>query len=221
MKKSIVSFITVVILASAIAPATPIFAAESETATAATSQSVVHPSDMSFLPGITLSEKTATVQHAITELDPYVRVVENQFVLDIPQNLEVDATALQEARMLIVKTNQVISDNKATIDVATRTATFTSTTHDTASRLRYKNGLSKVTVHWNFVRIYISKSDLIGVQAGLLAGLGVLVGKVPDVRVEFVAAALIGFIGMLTPPGGIWADYNYLLGFSQGSWGWQ
>lgn len=71
------------------------------------------------------------------------------------------------------------------------------------------------------MRIYLSKGVVRKVQGGALGGLSFLIGKVPNVALQAVAAVVIGIVGSMSPKGGIWFDYNYFYGILGGSWGWQ
>lgn len=213
MKKNIVSLLTIATLSTVIFPTVSVYAAEQGT-TNASSEQIVNST-----PDTTISKKDTSQGDNLAILDPYIKVIANEYVLVVPENVHIDSTILQQTTNMISQSNTLIKENNATIDPITKTATF----YDNNSiQLRaYKQGVNKVTVHWNRVRIYLSKSTVTKVQGGSLGALGFLIGKVPDVRVQAVSAVLIGIIGTSTPKGGLWFDYNYFYGVLGGTWGWQ
>ncbi|KRK44764.1 hypothetical protein ODV08_06010 [Lactobacillus amylovorus] len=92
-----------------------------------------------------------------------------------------------------------------------------------ASKKKYHYGVNKVTVHWNYIRIYMDKTLTKNVAAGITGGLsGLIGGAVSGPAAAGAAGAIGGFVGSAVGnsiKGGIWIDYNYYQGVT--NWGWQ
>jgi len=143
----------------------------------------------------------------LENLDPYVKVEDNTYILELPKDIIVNPILEQEARTLIDKSNKIISEEQVTIDPTTKTATI----YESAIQpLAYKEGVNSVTLHWSHAKINLSKSTATAVQAGNLAALNFLTPYLPSVSLQLFASVLIATIGSQTPKGGVWVHYNYL-----------
>jgi len=166
----------------------------------------------------TFSSQVNTVnskQKIITDLnslDPYIKVQDNQFKLVLPENVVVSSEIKQEAQEQIDKQNSIILQNHATIDPETKTATITvnneagsnTSRFNILAKSKYHEGVNKVSVHWNYARIWIKKSTL---KMAVTAGVSIAGIWVPSKVVKTALAAL--GIGAQTIRGGIVFDVNY------------
>ncbi len=194
-------------LSTAVLPTASVYAAEKDALEPTSNQSV----SQEFI-------EPSTTKENLEILDPYVEVINNQYVLSIPKDVHINSSLLQQAQIMINKTNEVIQKENLTIDPVTKTATL----YDSAPVFyAYKQGVNKVTFHWNRARIYLSKSTVKAIKGGSLGALGFLTDYLPNVTTKLVAAILLGIIGTKEVKGGLWFDYNYFYGVFGGNWGWQ
>lgn len=77
------------------------------------------------------------------------------------------------------------------------------------------NGVTKVVLHWNYARIYLSKSAINAIKGGGLAVAGSFVAKIPHPYAKYAAIALVGVLGSISAKRGIWVDYNYAFGYTK------
>jgi len=148
----------------------------------------------------------------LSSLDPYIKVQDNQFKLVLPENVVVSSEIKQEAQEQIDKQNSIILQNHATIDPETKTATITvnneagsnTSGFNILAKSKYHEGVNKVSVHWNYARIWIKKSTL---KMAVTAGTSIAGIWVPSKVVKTALAAL--GIGAQTIRGGIVFNVNY------------
>lgn len=207
MKKTILTLLSAATLSTVVLPTVSVYATEKDTLEPDLNQSVVQEFNESSM-----------AEENLETLDPYVEVINNKFVLSIPEDVHVDSELLQQAKMMINKSNEAIQNENLTIDPVTKTATL----YDSAPVFyAYKQGVNKVTFHWNRARIYLSKTSVRNVKGGSLGALGFLSKYLPGIKTKLVASIVFGIIGTREVKGGIWFDYNYLYGVFGGTWGWQ
>jgi len=153
-----------------------------------------------------------TIITDLNSLDPYIRVQDNQFKLVLPENVVVSSEIKQEAQEQLDKQNSIVLQNHATIDPETKTATIT-VNNETGSntskfnilaKSKYHQGINKVSVHWNYARVWIKRSTL---KVAINSGVNIANIWIPS---KVVKTALAGLgIGSLAIPGGIVFDVNY------------
>lgn len=154
----------------------------------------------------------------VNSLDKYVVVSDNQYKLELPVGYNVDPDVVKATESLIAESNKTVKENDLHIDSVTKVATIASTASSplevslAAKRAKYIEGKTKVELHWNYARIFISKTMANGIKAGTVGAAGVLAGKIPNVYTELAATALLGIVGYLDIKGGFYFDYNYALG---------
>ncbi|GMM17581.1 hypothetical protein LAYK3_06960 [Lactobacillus amylovorus subsp. amylovorus] len=166
-------------------------------------------------------------------IDPYIAVKNNQYVLSDNATSVVSRDDYIAAKQLIAQANIVIAEKGLVINPQTKTATTALTMSDNsslyntnlmrASKKKYHYGVNKVTVHWNYIRIYMDKTLTKNVAAGITVGLsGLIGGAVSGPAAAGAAGAIGGFVGSAVGnsiKGGIWIDYNYYQGVT--NWGLQ
>lgn len=174
------------------------------------------------------------------EIDAYVTVKDNQYVLSDKVKTIVSKDEYLNAQSLIMQANDVISKNDLVINrqtkVATNTFTLTSDENSMSDLARnikslkavhkkkYHYGVNKISVHWNYTRVYMNKTLAQNVASGVVGGLSGLIGAVASGP---AVATIVGAIGSVVSSqvgsikGGIWVDYNYFHGFVKTKWGWQ
>lgn len=163
-----------------------------------------------------LSPQTASEKLPYQNFDPYVKVKNNQYVLQLPQAAQVSAVDIIAVNAYISKANTIVAEDNLTINPETKVAS-------TSSFSLYSAGVNKVTVHWNYARVYLSKSTVNNAIAGATSGLGVILGGIPGVGLgtSVAMAVVIGIVGNQEVNNGIWFDYNYFNGIFTNNWGWQ
>ncbi|MGQ5708607.1 hypothetical protein [Lactobacillus sp. PSON] len=176
------------------------------------------------------------------KINPYVEVKDNRYVLNEKVKSIISSQDYALAKQLINHSNNIVSQNYLTINKKTKTADETIIISDNSNnttlpnlktnlyavskaKRRYHNGVNKVSVHWNYVRIYLSKSMTKAAAAGSITGLSTLIGGAisSGSAAPAIAAAVGAFIGSVVDSsikGGIWVDYNYYVK-GPTKWGWQ
>ncbi|MEG0410083.1 MAG: hypothetical protein RR538_03895 [Erysipelotrichaceae bacterium] len=152
-----------------------------------------------------VAETTANNYTYLSELDKYVSVKDNKFILNIPENVDISQEVRYAAEQQIAISNQKINENNLTIDPNTKTA-------HTSSISPRKWGKNDMQFGWNYVRVYIDAGNLrlilaggVGAVGGALAALATTVG---------MGAAIGGVTAILGIQAsgvkdGIWFDYNF------------
>lgn len=77
------------------------------------------------------------------------------------------------------------------------------------TRSKYHAGVTKVTVHWNYVRVYLSKSVANTLKGGSVIAVSQYLDKVPNKYVKLLAGLILGALDNLEIKGGVWFDFNY------------
>jgi len=153
-------------------------------------------------------------------LDPYVDVVNNQYVLNLPDNNSFSSATIEKANATINQTNEFIKQNNLTINPETKTGDIPANSLKDSPFVNFSYGFNgHGTFHWNYVRIYIDKGTANGIKAGTIGASSALVGKIPNPYLLAAAGACVGLLAMLNINNGIWFDYNYWTGIT--AWGWQ
>lgn len=102
------------------------------------------------------------------ELDPYVKIQNNSFYLDLPDNVELSSELYSAVTNHLSSINEEIKENDLTIDVKTRRVYLPNQTFSTRSY-----GKNAVYFHWNYLEIYL---DAGMVQSITTTGVGALWG---------------------------------------------
>jgi len=153
-------------------------------------------------------------------LDPYVKVVNNQYVLNLPANNNFSEETIEKAQITIEQSNEFITQNNLTINPETKTGYIPANNLKDSPFVNFSYGFNgHGTIHWNYVRIYLNKGTANAIKAGTMGASSVLIGKIPNPYLEAGAGALVGLLGYLNINNGIWFDYNYWQGIT--AWGWQ
>lgn len=175
------------------------------------------------------------------KLDKYVTVKDNQFVLSEKAKAIVSRDEYITAQNLIAQANDIVNEGDMVINRQTKVATntFVLTDDENArtnvnknisslkavhSKKKYHYGVNKVSVHWNYTRVYMNKALAKKVASGVVGGLSGLIGYVASGP---ALATIVGAIGNVVSSqvdsikGGIWVDYNYFHGVVKTKWGWQ
>ncbi len=153
-------------------------------------------------------EKLVISSSNIQKLDPYVKVINNEFVLDLPDNIYLDENDFITTQRMIAEANKIVRENNLTIHPETKTAII----YGVQTRAWGKNDIE---FHWNFARVYIDAGNL---RIALTAGVGGLGGALGFLVTSGWGAAAIGAasaalgIAANNITHGIWFDYNYILG---------
>lgn len=155
-------------------------------------------------------EKLVITSSDYHEVDPYIEVVDNKFVLNLPDNIYIEDENLVIINELINKSNEEIAKNNLIIDLNTKSATLSGV----STRAWGKNDIE---FYWNFARVYIDAGNL---RIALTVGVGGLGGVLSYLATAGWAAGAIGAvtaalgIAANNIQDGIWFDYNYLTGIN-------
>lgn len=156
-----------------------------------------------------ISQEERYTDFDLSIFDSYVSVQNNQFTLDLPHDHGFTSLEIAQAENQIQESNSMIQDGNLELDEATGAATIVIDTG-----LERGEGVTKVTFHWNYARVYIARSMLIkGISAAVGAVAGMLAAKfgVPFLS-DVVTKIVSGFFGILIGElitSGIWFDLNY------------
>lgn len=126
------------------------------------------------------------------------------------------------SRTRIATINSLSSKDRHSQELTTvshRPLYYHSKSHHKKKHHEYHEGVTKIKLHWNYVKIYLSKHTLIKIKGGAQTASAFLAGKVKNVYVGLAAAAVTGVVTTISPKGGIWYNYNYFI--PQDKWGWQ
>jgi len=161
----------------------------------------------------------------VNDLTPYVKVQDNQFKLVIPTNVIVPSEIEDEAQTQIDEQNSIITQNHATIDPDTKTASLmiNGSSHDfnILAKSKYHQGVNKVTLHWNYMRVYVKKSLANNIKSGALTTATAVAGaKIKNAYLIAGGAALSFLLDKIKINGGIYFDFNFV-SLSIVKWGWQ
>lgn len=148
-----------------------------------------------------------SLNQEVSSVDQYVVVKDNQYELSIPSNASINPELVSQAQELITESNKLITQENLVIDPVTKIAT-----DPTSVFYAYTEGITSVEVHWNYARIFVSKSTANFIQNNTITAASVLAGKIPNVYVEVGAVILLGLVSNLQLKGGFYFDFNYLLG---------
>lgn len=158
------------------------------------------------------SQINSLTDNDITEIDPYVKVISNKYILQIPDDSNINQSKIRLAQESINASNNFIEERGLVIDKNTKTAVL-------PSFLR-SAGKNDVDIHWNFIRIYIDKGNANLIKNGALGAASFLAGKVPNPYLGGTAVVVSSILAGVTIKNGIWIDYNFLTG-KYNNWGWQ
>lgn len=175
------------------------------------------------------------------KLNEYVTVKDNQFVLSEKAKAIVSRKEYITAQNLITQANDIVNEGNLVINRQTKVATNTFILpNDGNSRIdvnksimslrvvrskkKYHYGVNKISVHWNYTRVYMNKAMTKNVASGVVGGLSGLIGYAASGPAVATIAGAIGNVvssQVGSIKGGIWVDYNYFHGFVKTKWGWQ
>ncbi|MBU3157706.1 hypothetical protein LL037_25520 (plasmid) [Clostridium estertheticum] len=189
------------------------------------------PAQQVFASTVTKDSNKASVStnfqsDKLTYFKPYVSVKDNKYILKIPSNIEksinkddltIAKNRVKDLNNLIVEYNvkdvSMESGFTIIIDESTSANTMMSTASATSPE-----GVTKIEAHWNYARVWMSKSACrtvgLAVGGGVTGLLGAALDAIPVAGA--VAAAAIGAVIMDyfsgKPYSAIWFDYNYVAG---------
>ncbi len=144
-------------------------------------------------------------------LTPYVKVIDNQFILSLPDNIEISQELKEKALQQLNSSNKVIREQHLTINAETMVAekVYFINTKKSVFRSYGRTGILKTG--WNFVRVGLDAGltkDIITV--GVAGAAGYLGFLVSGPGAAAVVAAVSGVVGnhVANIRDGVWFDYN-------------
>lgn len=108
----------------------------------------------------------------LSKFNSYVKVKKNQYVLQLPEGAQVSAVDIMAVSAHIRKANTIVIEDSLIKNSETKVAS-------TSDFSLYSAGINKVTFHWNYVRVYLSKTTINNVISGATGDLGVILDGVP------------------------------------------
>ena len=159
----------------------------------------------------------------LNKLTPYVSVVDNQFVLSLPEDSQFSDELVAQAKEQIALSNSLIASGNLKIDAETLSATqeFGIEIDGVEVRSYGKNGVLKVG--WNYVRLGfdagLTKDIVTGSAAAAFGAIGYAVTGPGGAAITAAVAAIVGN-HVSNIKNGVWVDYNFLLG-KVNNIGWQ
>jgi hypothetical protein len=111
-------------------------------------------------------------------LDPYVKIIDNEFVLELPEDNNFDPALVMQAYQTIEISNDIITKEELIIDPISKTAT---TYQDGIQLMAYKEGVNSISFHWSHAKINLSKSTVTAVQGVAFGGLSFITSQIPSV----------------------------------------
>lgn len=164
-----------------------------------------------------------------SKIESYVSVKNNQYVLDPSVKNVVTTSEYLEACKILDATNNAVESSGAILNQKTKIGTTSfelekpSTQLDTrfsgllskGKKSKNHKGVTKVVLHWNYARIYLSKSAINAIKGGGLAIAGNFVAKIPHPYARYAAIAVVGVLGSISAKRGVWIDYNYAIGYTK------
>lgn len=203
LQKLIYTSLCTVTLASTLVPTVSTFAATStDETTQSVSQTSTYSADsVAKSPGDTanvLSESDQARLSNYVSIDPLIK----RYVISSVAKNELSFEEFSILQENIIKANELINEsslqNPNSISIENNAIVIT----DISTRAK---GVTKAEVHWNYVRIWLSKGTIQGIGAGVtLAGIWI-----PEPVVSKIAATLGVAIGLI--PSGIRFDYNFYI----------
>ncbi|QBR46760.1 hypothetical protein [Leuconostoc kimchii] len=164
------------------------------------------------------NEDTATDNYS--KYDKYVKVVDNRYVLSIPNDVKIDEATITKINTQLVEVNATVDESGVKINPVTKVAIINSPVTGN-TMLRYSAGRNGFEVHWNYVKIFISRTDLNKFKNIGSGALGAWIGARGGVAGAVIGAAVGGIIAEYGSfPGGMWFNYNYFYR-SVTNYGWQ
>ena len=178
----------------------------------------------SFLNDSTNSENSISTGTAPTgdqltnELNQYVSVRNNQFVLTIPSGLNISSEKIQRANAEIIASNSLIKKFGLTIDTKTGVASESLSLYvnPIQSRIYGKNGI--LAIGWNYIRVGLDRGlvkDILSVGWGILGGGSALLAKKIGIPGKYateiagiVGAAIGAVLGNHVKAEAVWFDFN-------------
>lgn len=145
---------------------------------------------------------TSNISENMNELDPYIKVIDNQYVMDLPQNIILSEELNQEVTQQLNSTNKFILENDYIIG------------DDKVAKPRISTrayGSTYVHPHWNYLEIGLDAGVVSAiVSAGVGSGVTVLITMVPAV------AAWIASVGAATGNIAIGAIVSFIVSIAAG-----
>lgn len=186
------------------------FAPEISSAHAATTTNIVKS-----VPNGTTPIAVSNSQDFSSQLDQYVTVKNNKFVLNIPKGISIDQTTLNEAKKAINESNKNVNQNNLVIDPVTKTA---SKVAGAGNIVPMSAGTNKVEFYWWGIRVYLS-ARTIQIASTFSLGAAAYIASTLEVTLV-VGAAIAGALaalGLLVSwiSNGYVVDYNYALGVTR------
>ena len=159
------------------------------------------------------------VNNDLSCYDEYVKVVDNKYVLELPDNVFLPDDVIAKIQEQINLSNKLIATENLRIDPYSKSAVI-------IGKCTNGEGINAVEFNWNYVRVYLSaKNWRILLQAGVGAAEATIMGILnvtSTVALGIAGAiwgALSGIIGEYVQDG-VWFDLNYFYQYVN-NFGWQ
>lgn len=163
---------------------------------------------MGFITVIPISAENIKISaDNIETLDRYIIVVDNQYVLKLPDSVEISEELLNDVTKSISQTNEQIISEGLYLDPETKSAVQQLNNESMIGARSY--GKNKVVWRWNSFTAYLDAGMVRMVSAGAIAAAGQAL-KLPTWAM-IVAAGALGAVGYLagTIHHGVWVDVNH------------
>lgn len=179
---------------SALFASSLIFIGPSATAAAVTPQETTAPLERS---STELFDANAEVGDFVERADPFVKFANGTFILDEESASEaLTDVDISRAKALIAGTNAKLAELSPSSAVSVQVVTPGARSEANAITAAYREGVTKIEAHWYGFRVWLSRSVLQGIGAGVAIG-GVWV---PEPIVSKILATL-GIVTSLAPGG--------------------
>lgn len=110
------------------------------------------------------------ISESYTELDKFISIINNEFVLDLPEYITLSDDVSRDVLRTLADSNAMISDLDIAIDPETQVAKHY--TMDVGGLSRAV-GVSSINIYWNYINLKVSANmlrSIAGVITGILVG---------------------------------------------------
>lgn len=155
-------------------------------------------------------------EEQVQQIDSYVTVENNQFVLNLPNNSNLTDQEIINAKSLITEANKAVFESNAKINPLTKSASV----YPIQTRAYGKNDIE---VYWNFVRVYLDKGQAKALAAAAISGgstaLGGFFGNIGGAAAGAAIGGYLASVAGNNINNGVWFDYNiYTRKITQFGW---
>lgn len=150
-----------------------------------------------------ISANVGLTKSTIDEIDQYIKIENNQYVLVLPKNVEKKMTESQltAIKQSINTTNNLIKNSSVSIDSTTKTAIHTvpdqqilKSDVNTVNPMVTYGGVTKVVFYWWGFQLYLSSSMVRYIAIGGVGAISAILALIPGVGWS-IAAAIVGAVG--------------------------